>query len=124
MVTGIIGFVCWIHIRRRQYSIQTASDIRLNYKQAELETIFYFLKKWSATTGFIAQEVEKIIPSAVQKVNETEGKHSIEDLRLLNLDPIIVELVGAVQALQKQLMEEKSKREALEKIVVAKNGNQ
>ena len=68
--------------------------------------------------------VEKIIPSAVQKVNETEGKHSIEDLRLLNLDPIIVELVGAVQALQKQLMEEKSKREALEKIVVAKNGNQ
>ncbi len=123
-------------IRSSMSTIATASDIRLKthitpVSQTEsLETIlnltvrdYTWKKDGRRQRGFIAQEVEKIIPSAVQKVNETEGQHNIEDLRLLNLDPIIVELVGAVQALQKELMEEKSKREALEKIVVAKNGN-
>ena len=98
-------------IRSSMSTIATASDIRLKthitpVSQTEsLETIlnltvrdYTWKKDGRRQRGFIAQEVEKIIPSAVQKVNETEGQHNIEDLRLLNLDPIIVELVGAVQA--------------------------
>ena len=65
--------------------------------------------------GFIAQEVEKVLPSAVQTVNDTSVGDNITDLRLLNLDPIIVDLVGSVQALQKQLITERNKRIDLEK---------
>ena len=65
--------------------------------------------------GFIAQEVEKVLPSAVQTVNDTTVGHNITDLKLLNLDPIIVDLVGSVQALQKQLITERNKRTDLEK---------
>lgn len=123
-------------IRSSMSTIATASDARLKTRitpVSEVESLENILNlsvrdyTWKndgrRQRGFIAQEVEKIIPDAVQKVNETEGKHSLEDLRLLNLDPIIVDLVGAVQALQKQLREEKSKREALEKIILSKNGN-
>jgi hypothetical protein len=62
--------------------------------------------------GFIAQEVETIIPGAVQTVDGGDDHPSINDLRLLNLDPIIFDLVGAVQALKEELAEERRARQA------------
>jgi len=49
-------------------------------------------------------------------VNDTStaGSRNISDLRLLNLDPIIFDLVGSVQALQNQILAERNKRIELE----------
>ncbi len=116
-------------IRSSMSTIATASDRRLKkniISVDEDESLNNILKlnvrdyEWKKNDkkqrGFIAQEVEKILPNAVQIVNDTStaGSRNISDLRLLNLDPIIFDLVGSVQALQNQILAERNKRIELE----------
>ena len=61
------------------------------------------------------------MPDAVQTVPGGEDNPTITDLRLLNLDPMIVDLVGSVQALQYQMREERAYRRKLEKKLASCN---
>jgi len=52
--------------------------------------------------GFIAQEVEAVIPEMVSIVSEKVGEETIDDFRVLNTDALIPILVKSVQELQQQ----------------------
>ena len=102
---------CELKIRSGKKSTDALNNIlKLNVRDYEWK------KNDKKQRGFIAQEVEKILPNAVHIVNDTStaGSRNISDLRLLNLDPIIFDLVGSVQALQNQILAERNKRIELE----------
>ncbi|GAB4250598.1 MAG: hypothetical protein Kow0027_14080 [Saprospiraceae bacterium] len=52
--------------------------------------------------GFIAQEVEAVIPEMVSIVSEKVGEETIDDFRVLNTDALFPILVRSVQELQQQ----------------------
>ena len=53
--------------------------------------------------GFIAQEVEEVLPEMVSVIKEeTDGK-TIEDFRLLNMDPLFPVMVKAMQEQQQKI---------------------
>ncbi len=60
-------------------------------------------------SGFIAQEVEDIIPEMVSQVTEEYDGKKLEDFRVLNVDPLFPRLVGAIQELSGELEEQKAK---------------
>jgi len=67
--------------------------------------------------GFLAQEVERVIPEAVSIVGDkrlAEGR-VIEGLRVVAHDRIFSEAVGAIQALHAMLQEHNARIRALEK---------
>ena len=125
-------------VRSSMSTIATASDRRLkkNIKPVNISESLERIEKLRVTEfewknksvgrrptsrqrGFIAQEVEKVMPDAVQIVPGGDDNPKIKDLRLLNFDPIIIDLVGAVQALQSQLKEEREHRRELERSLAA-----
>jgi hypothetical protein len=60
--------------------------------------------------GWIAQEVEQILPKAVEKVN----MHGYEDCRTLNTDQIIASMYGCLQKLMKVYDEQTTELSQLE----------
>ena len=61
-------------------------------------------------TGLIAQELMQVIPEAVEINNEVEtfvdekGETlEVDGMHTVNLDPIIMDLIGAVQALREEV---------------------
>ena len=93
----------------------TSSDerIKTNIKDLDLgldailklkPRIFDYTKGYSNNKtnniGFIAQEVEDIIPQSVQKVAEQVENEVIEDFRVLDSGPIVPILVKALQELK------------------------
>jgi hypothetical protein len=61
------------------------------------------------TMGFIAQEVEKVVPEIVQTENTTEGYKSVQ------YDKVVALLVEAVKAQQKQIQQLKREVKKLKK---------
>lgn len=61
------------------------------------------------TMGFIAQEVEKVVPEIVQSENTTEGYKSVQ------YDKVVALLVEAVKAQQKQIQQLKREVKKLKK---------
>ena len=53
--------------------------------------------------GFIAQEIEKVIPEAVSIQTEQVGDETIEDFRTLNVGPVLPILVKAVKEQQEEI---------------------
>lgn len=64
--------------------------------------------------GFIAQEVEAVVPQMVTRVKETVGDEVIEDFRVLDHAPIVPLLVGAIQAQDKTIAKQSAQIEALD----------
>ena len=54
-------------------------------------------------SGFIAQEVETVIPEMVSKVQETYEGKKLNDFRVLSLDALFPRLVGAIQEQNKTI---------------------
>ena len=61
-------------------------------------------------TGFIAQELIKIIPEAVEKgkgietfTDENGNTLNVDGMHTVNMDAVVMDLIGSVQALQKQV---------------------
>lgn len=52
--------------------------------------------------GFIAQEVEAVLPTMVQREKETVGGRVIDDFRILNNSDLTPMLVSAVKELKAQ----------------------
>ncbi len=67
--------------------------------------------------GFIAQEVEKIIPEMVSTHEEHIGNESIKDFRSINMDPLFPALVQAVKDQQKLIDEQQKRIDDLEILV-------
>ena len=66
--------------------------------------------------GLVAQEVEEVLPSAVytQKQGEEMADGSVlEQLKVVDMQPVTVEMVGAVRALAKRVMELQSRAKHL-----------
>ena len=59
--------------------------------------------------GFIAQEVERVVPEAVHTADEDHLERfqniTIKGLKTLDMERIIFELIGAVQQLSKEVGE-------------------
>jgi len=101
----------------------STSDARLkeNIEDANLETCYDTIKnlklrrfKWrddvegitdKNVIGWIAQEVEEVIPKAVNTVDE---KYGLTDVKFLNADQIYASMFGAIQ----KLIEDKERLEA------------
>ena len=66
--------------------------------------------------GLVAQEVEEVLPSAVytQKQGEEMADGSVlEQLKVVDMQPVTVEMVGAVRALAKRVMDLQSRAKHL-----------
>jgi hypothetical protein len=64
--------------------------------------------------GFIAQEIEHIVPRSVVQVKKRVGNIVYEDFRQMHLDRLVPHLVGAVKELHRQNMELKQRLARLE----------
>ena len=66
--------------------------------------------------GLIAQEVEEVLPSAVytQKQGEEMADGSVlESLKVVYMQPVTVEMIGAVRALARRVMDLQSRAKDL-----------
>jgi hypothetical protein len=66
--------------------------------------------------GLIAQEVEEVLPSAVytQKQGEEMADGSVlESLKVVDMQPVTVEMIGAVRALARRVMDLQSRAKDL-----------
>jgi hypothetical protein len=71
--------------------------------------------------GFLAQEVENVIPEAVSIVGHRQtGGPAIDGLRVVAYDRIFSEAVGAIQALHSMLQRQEARIHELEERLIAK----
>lgn len=100
-----------------------ATLMRLRPKQ------YYHTEEYAATFdsphryhrhGFISQDVEDVLPGAVRTFGEYKvGETVYQDFKLLNKDDLMVESVGAIQALNKQVATLHDRLERLEAALAA-----
>ena len=118
--------------RSTQSTWATSSDKRVKQNIKEVESALSIVNKLRPVTfewideykktnegldsfnyGFIAQEVETIIPEMVSVQKETIGDKVIEDFRTLNVGPLFPILVKAVQEQQKDIQQLKEQNQML-----------
>ena len=68
--------------------------------------------------GFIAQDIEKILPQCVKTNTQTVGKTIINDFKTLDVDQINKNLIGAVQQLMKRVDNLDRENSELKKLVL------
>lgn len=54
--------------------------------------------------GFIAQELERVLPQAVRQVNQTLGDRRLTDFRRIQYERVVPMLVGAIQELTHRIL--------------------
>lgn len=117
--------------RSNQSTWDTSSDKRVKKNIQNIESALSIIDKLRPVTfewedeykaahegldslnyGFIAQEMEKIIPETVTKQKEIVGQTEIDDFRTLNVGPILPILVKAVKEQQEDIktLKEQNKR--------------
>ena len=118
--------------RSSQSTWATTSDRRVKKNIQNIESALATIEKFRPVTfewkeeyataneglkdfnyGFVSQEVEQIIPEMVTTVQETYGKTTIEDFKVLNTDALVPLLVKAVQEQQQLIAELKIKTSRL-----------
>jgi hypothetical protein len=95
----------------KKYDIKKSSDV---IKKLALKSFKYKYDKDSINyVGFIAQDVEKILPQSVKTSKQYEiGGEVINDFKMLDVDQINKHLIGAVQHLMKRVDELESLQKA------------
>ena len=95
----------------KKFDIKKSSDV---IKKLALKSFKYKYDKDSINyVGFIAQDVEKILPQSVKTRTQYEiGGEIINDFKMLDVDQINKHLIGAVQHLMKRVDELESLQKA------------
>ncbi|HTE13150.1 MAG TPA: tail fiber domain-containing protein [Chitinophagaceae bacterium] len=121
LFTGGDGTAYYFSDRRLKTNIRGISSIMKKFMQ--LEPVQYNMKSFPGvqkTSGFIAQDVEKLFPQLVAKaVSTRHGYKGVDDLYGLNYDGFRMLTIRAIQEQQEKIKQMQQQNDKLEKRIAA-----